>query len=150
MASGAGEREEVGRASAARSVELRLRRPSPSHRHDDEVVLGGEETRDMARDRGLPDALAGAVDRERRQRERREARRVEAEVRAGVREARGEQPAREQDRARRPEDRLVREVDDQLRRAAARAAASRDERNAVLLPAAELLRPADHQRPAKS
>ena len=49
-----------------------------------------EQAREVAGDGGLPDPLPGADDRERRQLERLERRRVEAEVRADVRQAGGE------------------------------------------------------------
>ncbi len=43
--------------------DLGIRRPSPPHRDDDDAPVAGEQLCDVARDRGLPDALAGADDR---------------------------------------------------------------------------------------
>ena len=69
----------------------------------------------MAGDGGFADPLAGAGDRQRRERERREDGRVEAKVRTGVGQAAGEDPAGDPEALARPEHRLVREVDHQPR-----------------------------------
>src|SRR3954451_2398965 len=72
---------------------------------------------------------------------------VEPEVGADVGQSRREDAAREQHAGGRAEDRLVGEVDDDLRRAhLERPGEVVVERDAVVLPAPELLRAADHQR----
>ncbi len=123
-----------------RLEELRLRRPSPAHRHDNDATVAGEETRDVPRHSGLPHPLAEADHGERRRLDRMERRRVEAEVRAHVR-----QPERE--RARRPEHpfpwsehRFVGEVDDEIRLDRVERV---DKRHAVIVASPELLRPPD-------
>ena len=63
----------------------------------------------------LADPLAGPDDADRRQFERLQLRRVEAKVRADVREAVRQHPARDTKALARPEHRLVGEVDDDLR-----------------------------------
>ena len=98
----------------------------------------------MARHRGLPDPLAGTGDGDRRERERLEGGRVEAEVGPDVRQAGGEHAARQGKALDRAEHGLVGEVDDDVRREAReRRLYVLDERHAVLLPAAQLLRTAD-------
>ena len=77
----------------------------------------------MRGDRRLADALAGADDPDRGQRERLELRRVEAEVGADVRQPRGEHAAREPEALARAEHGLVGEVDDELGPCSASAAA---------------------------
>ena len=69
----------------------------------------------MRRDRRLADPLAGADDPDRRERKRLERGRVEAEVRADVRQPGREDAAGEPETLPRPEDGLVGEVDDELR-----------------------------------
>ena len=68
----------------------------------------------MSGDRGLPDPFPRPDHRDGRQRKRRVARRLEAEVSALVAQARGQHTAREQETLARPQDRLVGEVDDDL------------------------------------
>ncbi len=60
---------------------LGLRRPAPPHGDHDDAARAGRETRQVPRDRRLPDSLAGTDDRERRRLDRREDRWLEAEVR---------------------------------------------------------------------
>jgi hypothetical protein len=86
----------------------------------------------------LADALAGADHRHRRQLERVERRRVEAEVGADVRQAEREEARREREPQLRRQDRLVGEVDDDLR-----VARMLDDRHAVGRLAAQLLGAAD-------
>ena len=81
----------------------------------------------MDGDRSLPDALAGADHGDRRQLERLQLRRVEAEVGADVRETRRERARRPLEPLDRAEHGLVGEVDDDLRRPEAV-----DERHAVV------------------
>jgi hypothetical protein len=68
----------------------------------------------VARDRGLPHALAGADHGERRLRVRSKADRVEPEVRAHVREPARERCRGEPKAAPRIDHRLVREIDDEI------------------------------------
>ena len=94
----------------------------------------------MPGDRGLADALARADDPERRERERPQRRRVEAEVRARVGDPRGEHAARDEEALARAEHRLVREVVDELRLAGReRLVEVAVDRHAVLVPAPQLL-----------
>ena len=97
----------------------------------------------MRADGRLPDALAGADDPDRRQLERLERRRVEAKVRADVREAERQRAAREAKAVGWPEHGLVGEVDHDLRIVLERCGQRVDERHAVVLAAAQLLGPAD-------
>ena len=97
----------------------------------------------MRADGRLPDALAGADDPDRRQLERLECRRVEAKVGADIREAERERSAREPKPVGRPEHGLVGEVDDDLGVVLQRSGQRVDERDAVVLAAAQLLAPAD-------
>ena len=110
-------------------------------------LLGREQAGEMARDRGLPDSLAGTDDRDRRARERRALGRIEAEVRADVRNTQGEHATHEREALFRAEHRLVREIDDDVRVVAGdRRLDVRHERHAVLLAAAQLLLAADEDR----
>ena len=68
----------------------------------------------MAGDSGLADALPRPDDGDRGQLERRPLRRIEAEVRADVRDAAGEHAAGERETLGRTEHGLVREVDDDV------------------------------------
>jgi hypothetical protein len=85
-------------------------------------------------DGGLPDALPRPDHRDRRQAERLERGRVEAEVGADVWNAGRERATREPKSLARPEHRLVREIDDQVR-----AVELVDQRHAVFLATAQLL-----------
>ncbi len=93
---------------------LRLRRPAATHRHDHDVPFAGVEPSRVGRDRGLADALAGAHDPDRGQRERLQLGRVEAEVGADVRQAGSEHPARDPEPLARAEHGLVGEIDHEL------------------------------------
>ena len=132
MTAGTPERDQVG--DLGRLLDhLGLARPSAAHRDDDDVAVAGEQPREMPGDGGLADALAGADDGDRRQLERLELRRIEAEVGADVRE-----PGRERARGPakplgRPEHGLVGEVDDELgaRRSRRRAARRSRHRHAA-------------------
>ena len=121
--------------------ELRLGRAAAAHRHDDDVAVAGKQPRELDGDGRLPDALAGADHRDRRELERRELRRVEAEVGALVRQPGGKRARRPLEARPRAEHGLVREVDDELRILEAG-----DERHAVVGPVAELLDAADEDR----
>ena len=68
--------------------DLRLRGPAAAHGDDDDAPRLGHEPREVPGEGRLPHALPGADDRDRRERERLEPRRVEAEVGARVRHAR--------------------------------------------------------------
>ena len=125
--------------------ELRLGRPAAAHGHDHDVAPLREQAREMAGDGRLTDPLPRADHGERRKRRRRQIRRgPEPKVRAYVLEAERERPARPEHPLRRPEHRLVREVDDDLRR---RRIQRRQQRHAVVLAPAQLLRAADEDRP---
>ena len=101
----------------------------------------------MTRDGRLPDPLARPDDPDRRQLERLEHGNVEAEVGPDVRHPVGQGKAREPEALARAEHRLVGEVDDRLRlELADRGFQVVHERNAVVLAAAQLLRPADEER----
>ena len=67
MAAGARERDELLDAGR-RLDQLGLGRPAPPHRHDDDVAVAGEQPREVRRDRGLADPLAGADHGDRRAR----------------------------------------------------------------------------------
>ena len=133
------EREQVGRRGRPLG-HLRLGRPAAAHRDHDHLAVTAEQPRGVPGDRGLADALAGADDPERRERERLERRRVEAEVRARVGDSGREHAARDEEALARPEHRLVGEVVDQLRLAGGeRLVEVAVERHAVLVAAAQLL-----------
>ena len=87
-----GKREELVERRR-RLNQLRLRRAATPHRDDDDLALAREQPRDVPGDGRLPDAFAGPDHGDRRQLERMERRRVEAEVGADVR-----QPEREEAR----------------------------------------------------
>ena len=95
--------------------DLRLRRPAPPHRDDDDAPVAGIQLGRVRGDRRLADPLARADDPDRRQRKRLQHRRVEAEVGADVREPGREHAAREPKPLSRPEHGLVGQVDDELR-----------------------------------
>ena len=139
---GAGERDQVVERRR-RLDELRLRRSAAAHRHDDDATVAGEDAGDVARHRGLPDPLAQADHRERRSLDRIERRRVEAEVGADVRQPEGERARCPEHALARPEHGLVGEVDHEIRLDRVERV---DERHAVVVVAAQLLRPADQQR----
>ncbi len=119
-------------------------RPAASHRDDDDLVLRREQPSEMAGDGGLADTLPGSGDRDRRHGERRALGWVEAEVCPHVGHAAGEHPADERQTRWRPEHGLVGEVDHDV---GCMACDGRlhvlDERDAVVLTAAELLLPAN-------
>ena len=120
--------EMVGRGVAARTRESATRSSTvggvstssgsggaaPPHRDDDDAPVAREQPRDVPGDGRLADALAGADHGERRQLERVERRRVEAEVGADVRQAEREEARREREPQLRRQHRLVGEVDDDL------------------------------------
>ena len=94
----------------------------------------------MARDGRLADPLPRSHDGDRRELERRTLRRIEAEVRAHVGQAGREHAAREGEPLDGPENRLVREVDDDLGRVRLdRGLDVQRQRHSVLLAAAQLL-----------
>ena len=98
----------------------------------------------MPCDGGLPDPLAGADDRERRDGWGGQVLgRPKTEVSADVLEPLRERPARPEHALARSEHRLVREIDDDLR---PRLVQRLDERDTVVLAAAQLLRAADEDR----
>ena len=140
VTSRARERDEIVERRRRRD-QLRLRRSAATHRDDDDAAVAGEQPRDVTGDGRLPDALAGPDHRDRRQLERMERRRVEAEVGADVREAEREEARREREPKLGRQHRLVGEVDDDLgrrpaprrsgRRSPARRAASRCRRSRI-------------------
>ena len=121
---------------------LGLRRPAPPHRHDHDVVLAGEQPRQVRRHRGLPHPLAGADHRDRRHADLLVDGRVEAEVGADVAEPGGEGARGPGEPLVRAEHRLVREIDDRLG-----VAEPVEQRDAVPLPRPQLLAAARHDRP---
>ncbi len=121
-----------------RRDQLRCRRPAPPHRDDDHAPVAGERACHCTGHGRLADALAGSDHRDRRNVERLERRRVEAEVGSDVRNAVGEEPAREVQARLRIEYRLVRQVDGDLR-----VARLRHERHAIVRNAPQLLGAAD-------
>ena len=96
--------------------QLGLLRAAAAHRDDDHPPVAREEARQVGGDRGLPDALAGADHRDRRQLERLERRWVEPEVGADVGQPGGQRPRRPLEPLDRPEHRLVGQVDHHLGR----------------------------------
>ncbi len=142
VAARARERHELVEAGR-RLPDLRLRRPAPSHRDDDHAPVAREQARDVTGDRGLPDPLARADHRQRRQRRGVERRRVEAEVRADVGQPEREHPRGPQHPLARPEHRFVGDVDDDVHLDGVERT---HQRHAVVLPADELLAAADEQR----
>ena len=92
----------------------------------------------------LPDPLAQADHGERRCRDRLERRRLEAKVGADVRQPERERTRRPQHPLPRPEHRLVGEIDHEIGPDRVELA---DERDAVILAPADLLRAADEERP---
>ena len=126
---------------------LRLARSSAAHRHDDDSPVAREQAGEMARDGRLSHSLPGADHRDRRQLEGLEGGRLEPEIRALVRDALREDPAREREPLDRAEDGLVGEVDDDVRSELADPGVEVvDERDAVVLSASELLGTPDQQR----
>ena len=126
---------------------LGLRRSAPPHGHHDDAARAGRETRQVPRDRRLPDSLAGADDREGRRLDRREDGRLEAEVRAFVRDAEREHAAGEPQALDRAEHGLVRQVDDGVRAELLEGALhALAQRHAVALAAAQLLGAAHQHR----
>jgi len=89
----------------------------------------------------LADALPGPDHRDRGELERLQARRVEAEVGAYVRQPGGERTGRPAKSLRRPEHRLVREVDDDVCPVEAL-----DERHPIVASLSQLLGATDHDR----
>ena len=104
-------------------------------------MLTREQPREMCGDGRLPHALARADDGDRRQLERRERGRIEAEVGADVGDAGGERTRDPAEALGRAEHRLVREVDHDLG-----VTEAVDERHADVEPVAQLLGPADEDR----
>ena len=128
--------------------DLRLRGATAAHRDDDEVEGLRQEPRRVAGDRGLPHPLPGPDHRERRKRERLVVRRPKREVSALVGDPVSEDPAREAEPLLRPEHGLVREVDRDPRLEARERLVERvDDGDAVVVVAAQLLGPADQERP---
>ena len=126
---------------------LRLRGASASHRDDDEVMLVREQPRRVPRDGRLAEPLAGADHGERRKVERLVLRNAEREVGALVGDTEREQPAREPETLARSQHRLVRDVHRHFGlEARERLLEVGGERDAVLVPAHELLRASDEQR----
>ena len=122
-------------------------RPAPSPRRATSRS-SAQQPRGVAGDAGLADALARPDDPDRGQRERLEPRRLEAEVGADVRRSRAASTrlARREPLPR-PEHGLVGEVEDEVRPIRAeRLVEVVGERHAVVLAAAQLLRPAEHDR----
>ena len=143
VATGARQRQEV--VERRRSLDhLGLGRAPAAHRDDDDLPVASEQRGEVARHSGLADALARSDHRQRRQCERLERRRLEAEVGADVGDAGGQRPRCEREPLRRPEHRLVGQIDHDVgpvlgdRRLEVGA-----ERHAVVLAAAQLLRAAD-------
>ena len=111
-----GARELEQRVEVRRDArDLGLGRPAAPHRDDDDLPVARIEPRGVSGDRRLADPLAGADDPDRRQRERRQLGRVEAEVGADVRQPGREHAAREAEALPRAEHGLVGEIDDELR-----------------------------------
>ena len=95
---------------------LGLGRAATPHRDDDDPPGCGEAPREVPRDGGLPHALAGSDDGERRHGDPDARRRVEAEVRAFVGQPEREDAARQREPLARPEHRLVGEIEHQIGR----------------------------------
>ena len=124
--------------------DLRRGRAAAAHRHDDDVPIACEQAREMPGDGGLADPLARSGDRDRRDRDRGSLGWVEAEVGADVRNGEREHPAHEGEPLGRAEHGLVGQVDDDVGRVPRDCGLDvRKERDAVVLPAAQLLLPAD-------
>jgi hypothetical protein len=96
----------------------------------------------VRRDGGLADALAGPDDRQRRQVERLQPWRLEAEVGADVRQSEHERARREPEALRRRQHRLIGEVNHDVSFDSVEPV---DERDAVVLSSAQLLGAADEQ-----
>ena len=143
MTTGARELEQVGHGRPDLD-DLGLRRPATPHRDDDDPPLAGEHAGDVTRDRRLADALAGPDHGHGRRPDRLEPRRLEPEVGSLVGHAERERARGEPEAGGRPEHRLVGEVEDDVGRVVGDRLLERHrERDAVLLAAAQLLRPAD-------
>ena len=140
MAPGARALDELGERRR-RLDDLRLSRSAATHRHHDDAAVVREETCEMRRYRGLPDALARADHGDRGQLERLELRRVEPEVGADVRQALGQRLRGPAEAAGGPEHGLVGEVDHHLG-----SGEVVDERHPVVGVAAQLLGASDHDR----
>jgi hypothetical protein len=116
---------------------------APSVTFDDATVRG-EQARQMAGHGGLPDALPGSGDRDRRKSKRGASGRIEPEVGADIGQAARKHPAGEREALDRTEHRLVGEIDHDVDRVTRdRRLDVRGQRNAVLLSPAQLLLPAD-------
>ena len=143
MAARTGEREQVVQRRR-RLDELRLRGAASAHRDDDDPTVAGENARHVPVHGCLPDPLAQADHGERRCRDRLERRRLEAKVGADVRQPERKRTRRPQHPLPRPEHRLVGEIDHEIGPDRVELA---DERDAVILAPADLLRAADEERP---
>ena len=143
MAAGAREREQVGHGRSDLD-DLGLGRPPAPHRDDDDPPLARQHAGDVAGDGRLADPLAGPDHGHGGRPDRLEARRLEPEVGAFVRHAEREGARGEPEARRRPEHRLVGEVEHDVGGVLGDRLLERGgERNAVVLPAAQLLRAAD-------
>jgi hypothetical protein len=141
VAPGAREGEQLVDARL-RLHELRLWGSPAAHGHDDDAAVAREQPRDVRRDGGLADALAGPDDRQRRQVERLQPWRLEAEVGADVRQSEHERARREPEALRRRQHRLIGEVNHDVSFDSVEPV---DERDAVVLSSAQLLGAADEQ-----
>ena len=121
---------------------------APAHGDHDDLAVTREQARDVAGDGGLADPLPRPDDGERGKFERLEGDRIEAEVGSQVRKPRCERAARELEARSRVEHRLVGEIDDRLGARRLDPFFERlEEGDAVILAAAELLRPAHKDGP---
>ncbi len=127
-----------------------LGRPAAPHGDDDDIPVLREEAQRVAGHGRLADPFAGPDDADRRQVEGLQLGRVEAKVRAHVGDAVRQHPARDAKALARPEHRLVGEVDDDLGLEIGQCPLQVvEQRDAVLVVAAQLLGAPDEPRPAE-
>ena len=126
----------------------RLPWAAPAHGHDDHLAIPRQQARDVPCDRCLADALARPDDSERRKVEGLEADGVEPEVGAHIGNAASQGPARQAEAPGRIGHGLVGEVDDDLGgNGLERLFQCLENRNPVVLSAAQLLRPTEKDGP---
>ena len=123
--------------------QLGLRRAAAAHGDDHHVAVASEQARELAGERRLADPLARSDHRQRGQRERLVARRLEVEVGPEIAQTEGERAARELEAPLGRQHRLVGEVDDELRLVRQSRVQIGDVRHPVLLPAPQLFHTSD-------
>ena len=130
--------------------DLGLGRPAATHCDDDDIPVLREQAQRVAGHGRLADPFAGSDDADRGQVERLQLGRIEAKVRADVRDAVRQHPARDAKALTRPQHRLVGEVDDDLGLEIGQCPLQVvEQEDAVLVVAAQLFGAPDEPRPTE-